>query len=201
MSYTFSRREFLKYSAATAVAMAGAGLLGGCEYQDPNNPVSKKLNSYLDSALQLRAGLRDMKIDHGTCTLTVDIQSARENPFKLDPSCFSVSVIGVDVDADGKTKTFQRYFSMNNNNRGVKFLNATSILISKKNPKVEGLQMVATEFPDLQDGDTVLFQYIPESTMSNYSLNWEITKEVYDAHNKPSSGSSGVPEPGASTTT
>ena len=194
MSYTFSRREFLKYSAATAVAMVGAGLLGGCEYQDPNNPVSKKVNSYLDSALQLRAGLRDMKIADGTCTLTVDIQSARENPFKLYPSCFSVSVIGVNAEG----KKFQRYLSMNNNNNGVKFLNATSILISKKNPKVEGLQMVATEFPDLQAGDTVLFQYIPESNMSNYSLNWEITKEVYDAYINKSTSSSGTD---ASTTT
>ena len=178
MSYTFSRRAFLKYSAATAVAVAGASLLGGCEYQDPNNPVSKKVNSYLDSALQLRAGLRDMKIENGKCTLTVDIQSARENPFKLYPSCFSVSVIGVDEDAEGKTKTVQRYFSMNEG--GVKFLNATSVLVGKKNPKVFGLQMVATNFPDLQDGDTVLFQYIPESSMSNFSLNWEITKEVYE---------------------
>ena len=174
MSYTFSRRAFLKYSAATAVAVAGASLLGGCEYQDPNNPVSKKVNTYLDSALQLRAGLRDMKIENGTCTLTVDIQSARENSFKLYPSCFSVSVIGVDAEG----KKFQRYLSMNEG--GVKFLNATSVLVGKKNPKVFGLQMVATNFPDLQDGDTVLFQYIPESSMSNFSLNWEITKEVYD---------------------
>ena len=196
MSYTFSRREFLKYSAATAVAMAGAGLLGGCEYQDPNNPVSKKIGTYLDSALQLRAGLRDMKIENGTCTLTVDIQSARENPFKLYPSCFSVSVIGVDVDAESKSKTVQRYFSMNEG--GVKFLNATSILVSKKNPKVEGLQMVATNFPELKDGDTVLFQYIPESNMSNFSLNWEITKEVYDAYINKSTSSSGTD---ASTTT
>ena len=196
MSYTFCRRAFLKYSAATAVAMAGAGLLGGCEYQDPNNPVSKKVGTYLDSALQLRAGLRDMKINNGTCTLTVDIQSVRGIPFKLYPSCFSVAVIGVTEDGE----TVRRYFSTNNNNNGVKFLNATSVLVSKRNPKVEGLQLVATNFPDLQDGDTVLFQYIPDSTMSNYSLNWEITKEVYDAHNKPSSSSSGVPEPDASTT-
>ena len=176
MSYTFSRRAFLKYSAATAVAVAGASLLGGCEYQDPKNPVCKTLPGAIKSDLQVIAGLKSMKIDHGTCTLTVDIQSARENPFKLYPSCFSVSVIGVDAEG----KTFQRYFSTNNNNNGVKFLNATSILIGKENPKVEGLQMVATEFPDLQDGDKVLFQYIPDSTMSNYSLNWEITKEVYD---------------------
>lgn len=194
MSYTFSRREFLKYSAATAVAMAGAGLLGGCEYQDPNNPVSKKLNTYLDSALQLRTGLDDMKIDNGTCTLTVTIQASREKSFMLDPNRFSVSVIGVTEDG----KDVQRYYSMNEG--GVKFRNATSMLINKKNPLVKGLQLVATNFPDLKDGDKVLFQYIPDSTMSNYSLNWEISKEVYDAHNKPSSGSSGAPESGASTT-
>ena len=172
MSYTFSRREFLKYSAATAVAMAGAGLLGGCEYQDPNNPVSKKVGTYLDSALQLRAGLRDMKIKNGTCTLTVDIQGSRSRSFMLNPNCFSVAVIGVTEDGE----TVRRYFSMNEG--GVKFRNATSMIINKKNPMVEGLELVATNFPNLQDGDTVMFQYIPEA--SNYSMNWEITKEVYD---------------------
>ena len=174
MSYTFSRRAFLKYSAATAVAVAGAGLLGGCEYQDPNNPVCKTLPGAITSNLQLRAGLRSMKIENRTCTLIVDIQTTRENNFKLNPNCFSVAVAGVTEDG----KTVQRYFSMNEG--GVKFLNATSVLVSKRNPKVEGLQLVATNFPDLKDGDTVLFQYIPDSTMSNYSLNWEITKEVYD---------------------
>ena len=41
MSYTFSRRDFLKYSALTAVAVAGAGLLTGCEIQDPTTLLSK----------------------------------------------------------------------------------------------------------------------------------------------------------------
>ena len=172
MSYTFSRREFLKYSAATAVAIAGASLLGGCEYQDPNNPVCKTLPGAITSNLQLRAGLRSMKIENRTCTLIVDIQTTRENNFKLNPNCFSVAVAGVTEDG----KTVQRYFSMNEG--GVKFRNATSMIINKKNPMVEGLELVATNFPNLQDGDTVMFQYIPEA--SNYSMNWEITKEVYD---------------------
>lgn len=174
MSYTFSRRAFLKYSAATAVAVAGVSLLGGCEYQDPKNPVCKTLPGAIKSDLQLKAGLRSMKIENGICTLIVDIQTARENPFKLNPNCFSVAVAGVTEDG----KTVQRYFSMNED--GVKFRNATSMIINKENPTIEGLELVATNFPDLQDGDTVLFQYIPDSTMSNYSLNWEITKEVYE---------------------
>lgn len=174
MSYTFSRRAFLKYSAATAVAVVGASLLGGCEYQDPKNPVCKTLPGAITSDLQLKAGLRSMKIENGTCTMTVDIQGSRSRSFMLNTNCFSVAVIGVNEEG----KTFQRYYSMNHG--GVKFLNATSMLINKNNPLVEGLQLVATNFPALQDGDTVLFQYIPDSTMSNYSLNWEITKEVYE---------------------
>ena len=173
MSYTFSRRAFLKYSAATAVAVAGASLLGGCEFQDPKNPVSKELPSAIASDLQVVASLNAMKIENGTCTLILDIQTTRENNFKLNPNCFSVAVAGVTEDG----KTVRRYFSMNEG--GVKFRNATSIIINKNNPMVEGLELVATNFPDLQDGDTVLFQYIPERP--EYSLNWEITKEAYEA--------------------
>ena len=92
MSYTFSRRAFLKYSAATAVAVAGASLLGGCEYQDPQNPVCKTLPGAIKSDLQVIAGLKSMKIEKGTCTLEVDIESARANPIPLDPYRFSVAV-------------------------------------------------------------------------------------------------------------
>ena len=36
MSYTFSRRDFMKYTALTAVAIAGSGMLPGCS--NPNRP-------------------------------------------------------------------------------------------------------------------------------------------------------------------
>ncbi len=36
MSYTFSRRDFMKYTALTAVAIAGSGMLTGCS--NPNRP-------------------------------------------------------------------------------------------------------------------------------------------------------------------
>ena len=77
MSYTFSRRAFLKYSAATAVAVAGASLLGGCEYQDPNNPVSKALPSAITSELQVIGGLRGLKIENGTCTIGITLKSQK----------------------------------------------------------------------------------------------------------------------------
>lgn len=168
MSYTFSRRAFLKYSAATAVAVAGASLLGGCEYQDPQNPVSKELPSAIKSDLNVIAGLKSMKIEKGTCTLEVDIESARANPIPLDPYRFSVAVKG--------TEDKPVYFSGNWD--GVRILDAENSRIEQKKPVT--LHLAASNFPELQDGDTVLFQYIPIRENSEYSMNWEITKEVYE---------------------
>ena len=171
MSYTFSRRAFLKYSAATAVAVAGASLLGGCEYQDPKNPVCKTLPGKITSDLQVIAGLRSMKIKDGICTLMVDIESARTNPIPLESWRFSVAV----KDAEGK----QVYFSGNNGN--VRILDAENSLIYKKKPVT--LNLEATNFPklsELNDDDIVLFKYIPIRENSEFSMNWEITKEVYD---------------------
>lgn len=168
MSYTFSRRAFLKYSAATAVAVAGASLLGGCEYQDPQNPVCKTLPGAITSDLQVIAGLRSMKIENGICTLEVDIESARANPIRLTTDCFSIAV----KDSEDN----QRYFSLKNG--GVQILDAENSRIEQKKPVT--LHLAASNFPELQDGDTVLFQYIPIRENSEYSMNWEITKEVYE---------------------
>lgn len=168
MSYTFSRRAFLKYSAATAVAVAGASLLGGCEYQDPQNPVSKKLPSAITSELQVIAGLKTMKIAGGTCTLEVDIESARANPIPLDPYRFSVAV----KDAEDNPV----YFS--GNNGGVRILDAKDPLIQQKKPIT--IHLAAANFPELKDGQTVVFKFMPIRENSEYSMTWEITKEVYE---------------------
>ena len=168
MSYTFSRRAFLKYSAATAVAVAGASLLGGCEYQDPQNPVCKTLPGAIKSDLQVIAGLKSMKIEKGTCTLEVDIESARAIPIPLDPYRFSVAVKDV--------KDEQVYFSGNKGD--VRILDAENSLIEKKKPIT--IHLAADHFPTLEEGQTVVFKYIPIRENSEYSMTWEITKKVYD---------------------
>lgn len=96
------------------MAVAGASLLGGCEYQDPQNPVCKTLPGAIKSDLQVIAGLKSMKIEKGTCTLEVDIESARENPIPLESWRFSVAVKDV--------KDEPVYFS--GNNGGVHILDA-----------------------------------------------------------------------------
>ena len=150
------------------MAVAGASLLGGCEYQDPQNPVCKTLPGAITSDLQVIAGLKSMKIEKGTCTLEVDIESARANPIRLVTDCFSIAV----KDSEGKS----RYFSLNNG--GVQILDAENSRIEQN--KAITVHLKASNFPALQEGDTVVFQYIPIRENSEYSMTWEITKEVYE---------------------
>lgn len=102
MSYTFSRRDFLKYSAMTAVAVAGAGLLTGCEIQDPNNPVIKKLG--YGTTLGTTGGLlksvdKDSTTGNGVFTFTVKNNS--DAPLRMTPNdIFTVKVL----DAKGNRK-------------------------------------------------------------------------------------------------
>ena len=51
MSYTFSRRDFMKYSAVAAVAVAGSSMFTGCgSFSNPNRP-SAVYNNAEDSQL------------------------------------------------------------------------------------------------------------------------------------------------------
>lgn len=107
MSYTFSRRDFLKYSAMTAVAVAGAGLLTGCEIQDPNNPVIKKLG--YGTTLGTTGGLLKSVDTEGTDgVFTFTVKNNSDAPLLMDPKeSFVVKVL----DKDGNSK-WSNYFNL-----------------------------------------------------------------------------------------
>ena len=101
MSYTFSRRDFLKYSAMTAVAVAGAGLLTGCEIQDPNNPVIKKLG--YGTTLGTTGGLLKSVDTEGTDgVFTFTVKNNSDVPLRMTTpnELFTVEVL----DAKGNRK-------------------------------------------------------------------------------------------------
>ena len=100
MSYTFSRRDFLKYSALTAVAVAGAGLLTGCEIQDPNNPVIKKLG--YGTTLGTTGGLLESVDTEGTDgVFTFTVKNNSDASLRMDPNeSFVVKVL----DKDGNSR-------------------------------------------------------------------------------------------------
>ena len=107
MSYTFSRRDFLKYSAMTAVAVAGAGLLTGCEIQDPNNPVIKKLG--YGTTLGTTVGLLKSVDTEGTDgVFTFTVKNNSDAPLLMTPNdIFTVKVL----DAKGNRK-WNNYFNL-----------------------------------------------------------------------------------------
>ena len=107
MSYTFSRRDFLKYSAMTAVAVAGAGLLTGCEIQDPNNPVIKKLG--YGTTLGTTGGLlKSVNTEGTTGVFTFTVKNNSDAPLLMDPKeSFVVKVL----DKDGNSK-WSNYFNL-----------------------------------------------------------------------------------------
>lgn len=107
MSYTFSRRDFLKYSAMTAVAVAGAGLLTGCEIQDPNNPVIKKLG--YGTTLGTTGGLlKSVDTEGTTGVFTFTVKNNSDAPLLMDPKeSFVVKVL----DKDGNS-TWSNYFNL-----------------------------------------------------------------------------------------
>lgn len=107
MSYTFSRRDFLKYSAMTAVAVAGAGLLTGCEIQDPNNPVIKKLG--YGTTLGTTGGLlKSVDTEGTTGVFTFTVKNNSDAPLPMNPNeSFVVKVL----DKDGNSK-WSNYFNL-----------------------------------------------------------------------------------------
>lgn len=107
MSYTFSRRDFLKYSALTAVAVAGAGLLTGCEIQDPNNPVIKKLG--YGTTLGTTGGLLKSVDTEGTDgVFTFTVKNNSDASLLMTPDdIFTVKVL----DAKGNRK-WNNYFNL-----------------------------------------------------------------------------------------
>ena len=150
MSMEFSRRSFLKYSALTAVAVAGSGLLSGCELFGSNQPIGKAGDTLsLEGSHKLENPVYTVSTKTLTCDLTIKCTST--NGLYLRPDFFEVTV----TSADGKTTT--TYNALGQVNNGVK-LSQTYNVINKNETRtsqliVEGITFEAT--------DTVSVRYWP----------------------------------------
>lgn len=165
MSYTFSRRSFLKYTAVAAVAVAGSTLLAGCEIQDPYNPTSKKLGSSLtisDVTGKLLDKSNGTDLQQGV--FKMEIKSNYGNRITVNAANFNLTVKG----SDGTVK--KAYYAN---------LNYDSTVGTLEKGESASVTLTAPNYPKVVAGDVVTFQYIPVlgSTGSSYSMVWEITVE------------------------
>lgn len=100
MSFELTRRSFLKYSALTAVAVAGSSLLTGCN-DNPYQPVGKPGDAL---SLMGKHTLTEYNIDAaGNMTCKFSIYCNSDRNLSVQPKCFQVDV----TNAAGVKTTFR----------------------------------------------------------------------------------------------
>lgn len=173
MSYTFSRRDFLKYSAMTAVAVAGAGLLTGCEIQDPNNPVIKKLG--YGTTLGTTGGLLKSVDTEGTDgVFTFTVKNNSDAPLRMTTpiELFTVKVL----DAKGNSK-WNNNFSLTIEAVRGEDGKAPDILPELPPRTVGEYKVHVPDYAGYAPGpeDTLEFTYIPNPAKSpELRMTWKI---------------------------
>ena len=102
MSYTFSRRDFMKYTALTAVAIAGSGMLTGCS--NPNRPTGT-----VGSKLSPGSNICDATLKSATynrTTLTCEFEIYTKVSLQVNEGHFQVDVTGGQHPGSYNVKTY-----------------------------------------------------------------------------------------------
>lgn len=172
MSFEFSRRSFLKYTAVAAVAVAGSSLLTGCKdnpYQ-PTGDIGDSLK-VMGTFTLLKDPAPTYASNTLTCKMTFKCTSKRG--LSVTPNCFQVEV----YDKNEKSKATYRYDSTGSN-----------VSLSNPNGNVtEGGDVLETylyckNMIDLTEGDIIKIKYWPRAQASQGNnaytdayATWEMT--------------------------
>ncbi len=118
MSYTFSRRDFMKYSAVAAVAVAGSSMFTGCSLiSNPNRPYGTYTK---DADCQLTfggksggvlgfGGTQDYQTLKAGASCVSNVLTLKFAHYAISPGCScSAGNYQIDItDADGKVKSYR----------------------------------------------------------------------------------------------
>ena len=161
MSFEFSRRSFLKYTAVAAVAVAGSSLLTGCD--NDNTAVRTKLGAI--TVLQGKADLTSVEYTEGNLVFKLNIKNNRTNPVEISFDHFCVMVTDVD-----DNKTYYTYKDAS------KLALATDGFSDPWLPKNESVDctITAKNVPALAGTDTVTLIYYPDQSYGEYSSRWNL---------------------------
>ena len=170
MSFEFSRRNFMKYTAVAAVALAGARLFTGCKNSGDSYNLLKEGAGEL-TVLQVTAAMGNKNKDgkytfpalqdgqHAQISFPMSITNGRTNPIYVTPNNFKVVV----TSSDGKN--VKKY--------SVTIEDALKDTNLKKGSSVYG--KVTVQDVTLKAGDVVVLTYCPDLQYNEYSLNWKLT--------------------------
>ena len=159
MTGEFSRRSFLKYTALTAVAVAGSSLLTGC---GGHAPVQHAVGTS-NKVLKVVSTLKKVEYDaaSNTTTFELEVKNGRPNALEVTKANFAVK-------ADG-------YLAYQNDKLQVTSPDALSHQV-KKNETVTYF-VSAKGLNALTDGP-VTFTFYPDLEYSEFSANWELTADA-----------------------
>ena len=181
MSYTFSRRDFMKYSAVAAVAVAGSSMFTGCSLiSNPNRPTGKTGDTLKPGSKICNATLTAPTYSMGGATgsFKCHFKIYTHVSLQISSAHFQVQV----TDANGKVSYF-------NNNSGSSVLSlapvdnnanynagktvdldlTASIMIPKGTTKVQVVYL-----PKL------VAQGKPSDAYSDIYATWDVTEAIKD---------------------
>lgn len=159
MTGEFSRRSFLKYTALTAVAVAGSSLLTGCSGYAPVQHAPGTSNT----VLKVVSTLDWVEYDEETNTtlFRLVVTNGRKNALEVTKANFAVKAEGYLADQNDKLQ--------------VTSPDALSYQVKKGETVTYYVQ--AKGLNALTDGPVTLTFY-PDLQYSEFNANWELTADV-----------------------
>ena len=177
MSFAFSRRSFLKYTAVAAVAVAGASLFTGCKIDTSDSynalrttpgeltvlQVTAAMGKYVETSKSYTAP----EVTGTTIVFPFKITNGRANPIYVNPNNFKATVL------DAEKKVIAKYTAIN----GLALDASLCDTNLKKDASVSGNVNVKLPLDAaLKPGQSIVLTYCPDLQYNEYSLNWKTTR-------------------------
>lgn len=161
MTGEFSRRSFLKYTALTAVAVAGSSLLTGCSGYAPVQHAPGTSNTVLKVVSTLDRVEYDE--DSNTTLFRLVVKNGRVNALQLTKANFAVKADGYLADQNNKLEVTSP--------DGLKY--------QVKRGETFTYNVLAKELNALTDGPVTLTFY-PDLQYPEFNANWELAADVLE---------------------
>lgn len=161
MTGEFSRRSFLKYTALTAVAVAGSSLLTGCSGYAPVQHAPGTSNVVLKVVSTLEQVTYDKKTNITSFRLVV--KNGRKNALEVTKANFAVKADSYLADQNDKLQV----------------TNPDGLYHQVKNGETVTYNVLAKDLNMLTNGPVTLTFY-PDLQYSEFNANWKLTADVLE---------------------